>query len=346
MTFRYIGSKSRLAAQIIERIGGPSGGSRFFDLFCGTGAVAALAAARGWPVHLNDHLHSAVITAAGRLISRKAASFAALGGYECATARLNAVAPLQGFICREYSPASFDLLGFERRYFTTENAAKIDAVRLRIREWSEQGLLSSAEETLLLADLLSATNRVANIAGTYGCFMRKWQRKALGPVSLISRNLTEFQADVSMSMVDAGDISVGSRDIVYLDPPYTKRQYAAYYHLLETIVIGDQPFVSGVAGLRPWKSKSSPFCYKTKALNAIASLVGGLQAERVYLSYSDNAHIAIDALTAGLGHVGRAEAFLLKDIGRYRPNRVANLGRSHVGEYLIEVQRMSLEVAA
>ena len=45
------------------------------------------------------------------------------------------------------------------------------------------------------------------------------------------------------------------RDTVYLDPPYTKRQYAAYYHVLETLAYGDEPEVSGVTGLRPWEGK-------------------------------------------------------------------------------------------
>ena len=34
-------------------------------------------------------------------------------------------------------------------------------------------------------------------------------------------------------------------DAVYADPPYTKRQYAAYYHILETIAAGDRPLISG-----------------------------------------------------------------------------------------------------
>lgn len=34
-------------------------------------------------------------------------------------------------------------------------------------------------------------------------------------------------------------------DIAYEDPPYTKRQYGAYYHILETIAIGDEPEITG-----------------------------------------------------------------------------------------------------
>jgi adenine-specific DNA-methyltransferase len=346
MTFRYIGSKARLADQIIEHVGGPSGSHRFVDLFCGTGAVAAAAAANGWHVHLNDHLHSAVVTAAARLIGPKAVKFHALGGYERTISKLNAAMPRRGFIYREYSPASFDLIGVERRYFSEANAAKIDAVRSQIREWRDEDLVTGPEETLLIADLISATNRIANIAGTYGCFMRKWQAKALTPVLLVARKLAAFEVQVSVSVADASDVEVTRTDTVYMDPPYTKRQYAAYYHLVETIVVGDEPNVSGVAGLRPWQAKSSPFCYKNKALNAITRLVDGIPAERIYLSYSDNAHVGIETLAGGLETVGNTNAILLKDVGRYRPNRVATLGRSQVKEYLFEVERAALEVAA
>ncbi|MFR7732930.1 MAG: DNA adenine methylase [Collinsella sp.] len=35
--------------------------------------------------------------------------------------------------------------------------------------------------------------------------------------------------------------------IVYLDPPYTKRQCASYCHIPETIAYHDEPAVEGVA---------------------------------------------------------------------------------------------------
>ncbi|MCZ5120468.1 DNA adenine methylase [Escherichia coli] len=30
-------------------------------------------------------------------------------------------------------------------------------------------------------------------------------------------------------------------DLCYIDPPYMKRQYAANYHILETLARGDEP---------------------------------------------------------------------------------------------------------
>ena len=37
---------------------------------------------------------------------------------------------------------------------------------------------------------------------------------------------------------DVLDVQYEDGDVAYFDPPYTKRQYAAYYHILETIAAG------------------------------------------------------------------------------------------------------------
>lgn len=346
MTFRYIGSKARVVEEIFKRIGSPTDGSRFVDLFCGTGAVSEAAAALGWSVHLNDHLNSAVIMASARMTSRSAVPFRAIGGYEEAIRQLNTVLPRQGFIYREYSPASLARAGLERRYFTKENAAAIDGARSLIGAWTSKGLLTLAEERLLLADLLSATNRIANIAGTYGCFLSTWQKQALDTIELRPRTLPASGGTVTTSTLDATAVPVGSNDVVYLDPPYTKRQYAAYYHLLETIALGDEPIVEGVTGLRPWRDKASDFCYRTRALGALTALVQKLPSRRIVISYSDDAHIPIDELISAMRTIGKVTPSQLKEVGRYRPNKVAGQGQTSVSEYLIEVERASERVDA
>ena len=56
----------------------------------------------------------------------------------------------------------------------------------------------------------------------------------------------------------------------------TKTTYSSYYHLLETITLGDRPQVEGVSGLRPWRDKASPYCYKAHALKALRGLIAGM----------------------------------------------------------------------
>lgn len=346
MTFRYIGSKARIVEVIAGQIGAPRGSGRFVDLFCGTGAVAEAAARLGWDVHLNDHLHSAVTMAAARLVTPRQAPFHDLGGYPAAVDQLNALPPVEGFIHREYSPASLRQGGPERRYFTEANAGRIDAIRARIGEWAADGRIDRTETLLLIADLLSAVNRAANIAGTYGCFLSKWQSNALEPIRLRPRTLFSGQGSVTVSVSDAERCPVDPYDLVYIDPPYTKRQYAAYYHILETVTLGDEPVVEGVSGLRPWREKASDFCYRTRALAAFVRMVENLDANRLLISYSDDAHIDIDDLAEALRAHGTVLPMQLREIGRYRPNRAASASSGSVSEYLIQVDRKVMKAAA
>lgn len=342
MTFRYIGSKSRLVDQIMARVG-PKTGGFFVDAFCGTGAVAEAAALAGWPVRVNDHLHSAVISTVARLVSTEQAKFKKLGGYSKTIEKLNACRASDGFIWRTYSPASLHFCGHERRYFTNENAARIDAVRNQIREWADDGSISETEEQLLIADLFSALNRVANIAGTFGCFLAKWMDQAKEPIALRARELKSKSAPVEASVGDVFEAQANRSDVVYLDPPYTKRQYASYYHILETVALGDEPDVEGVAGLRPWKDRASDFCYKTRALATLSRLIDRLRSERILLSYSSEGHVPIKELKTELAKIGFSAMHPLGEIGRYRPNQVASCAGANVKEYLVVVTKQIAE---
>ena len=338
MSFRYIGSKSRIVDQIKTHIGRRTGGF-FVDSFCGTGVVAEAAAELGWPVRINDNLSSAVISTGARLISTKEAAFKRLGGYANAINKLNGAEAIKGFIWSTYSPASFEGCGIERRYFTVDNAGRIDAMRALIREWSESGQIGEVEERLLIADLFGALNRVANIAGTFGCFLSKWSKQSEDTIAMRPRELKLVSTRVEASVGDVFDVRSDPDDVVYLDPPYTKRQYASYYHILETVALGDEPAVEGVAGLRPWRDRASDFCYKTRALRTLTRLIDGIEAQRILISYSSEGHIEIKDLKSSLSKLGPSTMHPLGSIGRYRPNKVASDAGSDVKEYLIVVSR-------
>jgi len=339
MSFRYIGSKARLAEKIMEVVGTPSLDGVFIDAFCGTGAVAEAAADLGWDVRINDHLHSAVITSAARLMGEAQARFSRLGGYSMAIDSLNRLQPVEGFIWRTYSPASEAYCGIERRYFTCDNAAKVDAVRRQIELWRENGDIDENEAMLLIADLFAALNRVANIAGTFGCFLSKWTAQSQSKLRLQCRQLRARNVRIEATVGDVFGVSSTSNDVVYLDPPYTKRQYASYYHILETVALNDEPTVEGVSGLRPWKDKASDFCYKARALPTLSELMKSLKARQIYLSYSSEGHIAIGDMEKALSAVGRFSMNPLGSIGRYRPNKVASQQGSDVTEYLVVIEK-------
>ena len=340
MAIRYLGSKVRVLEALACLIGKPSAGAgRFVDGFSGTGAVASLAADLGWEVHVNDHLRCAKLLSSARMISSSAISYNCIGGYSEAVERLNSAPHTQGFLWREYSPASGGRAPRPRTYFTEENAARLDGMRLQIRRWSEAGILSPAELGLLLADLIEAASAVANTAGTFGCFLSKWSPTALRPVKVKARELRSKPVRFTCGELDVFSIRTDVQDTVYLDPPYTKRNYAAYYHVLETIAHGDEPKVAGVVGLRPWESKASPFNYKRRALPALVKLVRQIRAARVLISYSTDGHISLEALAGELESWGTVEVHDLGEISRYQPR--GSVAQS-VGEFLVEFQRGEL----
>ena len=338
MCFRYIGSKARVVEDILERVGKPDGGT-FFDAFSGTGAVAQAASEAGWKVHVNDHLISAAMTSLARVTSAVQAAFAGTGGYSKAIAELNAAKPVDGFIWREYSPASVGHCGTARMYFTEHNAKRIDGMRARIERWRQDRRINETEMYVLLADLMGAVNRVANTAGTYGCFLSRWQRQSLGDIEVVARRMPRTAPTATMTSGDVVDLRCEPEDTVYFDPPYTKRQYAAYYHILETIALGDEPTVKGVGGIRPWREKASDYCYKARAAGALESLVAGCAARRVFLSYSTEGQVPLDVLASGLANVGTVRCHELNQVGRYRPNRAASRAGSAVQEVLFEIDR-------
>lgn len=330
---RYIGSKARVARAILDIVGPPSGG-HFWDVFSGTGVISREAADRGWTVRANDHLVSSAAITFAQLASIQDVAFAQLGGYDQALAALNAASPIEGFIFNEYSPNGRSRSGHIRKYFSPENAARIDGIRVEIERLLRAEAISEAEYQVLLADLLEGANRVANIAGTYGCFLSQLVPAASRSLVLQPREFRCLKRDFAVTCSDAFDLTCRAEDVVYLDPPYTKRQYAAYYHVLETIAIGDKPEVGGVTGLRSWHAKSSPFCFRRKALASLARLCEELSANTVFISYSSEGHIELEELQTELGRTGTVSAISLGEIGRYRPNQKAGQ-RESVTEYLL-----------
>lgn len=340
MGYRYIGSKARIVNEIIKYLGPPEDQNTYFiDAFCGTGVVAEKAAMAGWNVKLNDMMKYATVISNARLLAISDVSFDIFGGYGATLDYLNNIRPIKGFFWREYTPASKKIVGIERKYFTEENGSKIDAICQKIHHWKVQELISENEYVLLLADLISAVNSVANIAGTYGCFLSKWTSQALKSIELTKRELHKDALRFESYNLDVTKFSYLPNDVVYLDPPYTKRQYASYYHILETIVEGDEPVVEGVSGLRPWKKNASVFCYKAKALNALVELISNMNVNRVLLSYSNDGHVPIRALVDHLSKTGTVNIEEIQIIGRYRPNKMAGENKSEVSEYLIDYRR-------
>jgi 16S rRNA G966 N2-methylase RsmD len=88
---------------------------------------------------------------------------------------------------------------------------------------------------------------------------------------------------------------------VYADPPYTRDHYSRFYHVLETIALGDDPGVSNMTvngetklsrGLYRPDRHQSPFCIRSEVPGAFAELFAGVRRHEapLVLSYSPYTH--------------------------------------------------------
>jgi adenine-specific DNA-methyltransferase len=153
-----------------------------------------------------------------------------------------------------------------------------------------------------------ATNKVANTTGTYGYFLSELSESARKPIKLQPTQFSAENGDNTVYHGRARDVlSSNPSDVTYLDPPYNKRQYAAYYHILETIAHEDEPELIGKSGLRPWQEKFSDFCYKARAPDALRRVLKSTNADYAFVSYSEDGHIPHERMRELLSEFGKAE---------------------------------------
>jgi adenine-specific DNA-methyltransferase len=345
MGIRFIGHKKRLLPGILDVIDNTVDDdvTHIADLFAGTGAVSAGLKSKGYHVIANDILtHCCVLTRAQLLNSQPPSfdklldsypeitevtnTFVVQTDYSHVLSYLNSLDGTEGFFYKHYAPGGTQSRDEPRQYFTDENAQRIDAIRATIKQWNNDGLLSEAEHSLLLYDLIRATNEIANTAGTYGAYLKEWYERAREPIKLTPAEIPSGPTDHEIHQRDANELAEEiSPDAVYLDPPYTKRQYASYYHIPETIAEEDEPDLSGKTGLRPWEEKSSDYCHKKRAPDQLHDLLSRLNTRYIFLSYSTEGHISPDTIEDILSEIGSFELHEF-DHPRYKSNDGAKGG--------------------
>ncbi|HBB9908903.1 TPA: DNA adenine methylase [Citrobacter freundii] len=322
MSFRYLGNKTRLADWIVGEIMRVlPAGSTIADPMCGTASVSLALARANYSVIAADALTFPVIHARARLLVKQAPAFKVFGGYYKMLEWMRLVEPVEGYFFREFGQNGKPENGrAPRLYFSATNAAHIDGVRDGIRKLAASGDISEIEHSLMLHHLILATNKVANISGTYGYFLRKLSRSALQAIGF---DPIAFEQTPGHHMVLHGPIEEhASRlqvDAVYLDPPYTKRQYAGNYHILETLAREDEPVAVGDGGLRPWKDQASDFCYRRNAVKAFRETLKQLNVPHVFISYSPDGQVHEDELFSLLSEFGMVKLYE-QPYARYRSN--------------------------
>lgn len=349
--YRYIGNKSKLTPYILDKVEQLIGkNGTVADIMAGTGTVALELRKAGYSVIASDVMTYSYHHLMVNLCLDSAPPFLGLAGqgvinqnegdaYEAVLTYLNSIEPKNGFFFKEFSPGGTPQNGCDpRKYFTTENAKKIDAIREKINEWIDNGSISKEEESLLKHTLIMAVNEVANISGTYGYFLADFKKNAntmidLKPMEFYAENPTGHMVKLGFAENLAATITA---DLCYIDPPYMKRQYAANYHILETIARGDFPDAVGKSGLRDWWEQHSKLCTKTRGLQSFEKILGDMHCNKYLISYSEDGLFSLQQLEECFSKFGIVDVQEI-DYNRFRSND-SKLPKK-LKEYLISIER-------
>jgi adenine-specific DNA-methyltransferase len=201
------------------------------------------------------------------------------------------------------------------RYVHPSNGARVDAMRDAI----ERDHAGTDLYPILLTALLLAADRVDSTTGLQMAYLKEWAPRALRPIEL--RRPALLPGGGRAIRGDALDVARThpSVDFAYLDPPYNQHRYFSNYHVWETLVRWDRPEVYGVACKRVdarSDERHSAFNSRREMPEALAAVIGALQADVVVLSYNDEAWLTPDQLLAMFA--GRQRVELLSfDSRRY-----------------------------
>jgi adenine-specific DNA-methyltransferase len=185
-------------------------------------------------------------------------------------------------------------------YFSYQQAAALDAVAAEVRELPDPyrdtalaALLSTASEVVstvgsqfaqpvrprggdgrpkaaVVASV--ARKRRAPVLERYAAWLDRYQRL---PGAAHRHAVIRSDYRSALAALPTG---VGA---IYADPPYTRDHYSRFYHVLETIALGDEPEISGVRSGRSVRLSralyraerhQSPFCIRTEVTGAFRGL--------------------------------------------------------------------------
>ncbi|TCK98455.1 adenine-specific DNA-methyltransferase [Natranaerovirga hydrolytica] len=348
----YIGSKRSLLPFLQESIehiipDELKGNSIFCDLFAGTGIVGSHFKKKNYTIYSNDIQYYSYVLIKHFIENNSPIEFKQLhtlfpelkslshtDKLSYILSYLNALEGIEGFIYNHYCISGSFGSEYERRYFTDDNGKKCDAIRMILNQWLSDHLITEAEFFYLLAILLEAIDKVANTASVYEAFLKKYKKTALKPVTLKPLDIIMNTQQNKVFNEDINDlISHIKGDILYLDPPYNRRQYASNYHLLETIAKYDAPQTSGKTGIRQEPQKKSLYCSKVKAQDAFENLMNHADFKYIFLSYNDEGIIPLDTIEKIMGSKGQYGRFE-QSYRRYKADNSRTYSQNNTTEYL------------
>lgn len=316
----YIGSKWSLLPYLRRLIHQKKLTGTFCDLFAGTTAVGQEAKRCGFAVISNDWQEYSFVLGRAYLCVNDYPDFASLRAtypdifnrpslwrpddqppdepLRKVLSYLNELPGIDtGFVYNNYCAGGTRHREHQRQYFSDENGRRCDAIRQTLAQWRVERSVDENEYYLLLAALLESIDRVANTASVYAAFLKHIKHTARRPLELRMPRIIPSTQHHQVYKEDANAVIRRlSCDVLYIDPPYNQRQYAANYHVLETIAANDRPLLSGKTGLRPYTHQKSRYCTSKSVAEAFAELLENARARHIIVSYNDEGLLAPEEL--------------------------------------------------
>lgn len=339
---RYIGSKTNLLSNIQEVIEDNVSEEIdvFLDLFSGTGVVGEYFKKK-YQILSNDNLYFSHIIQRAKIANNSIPDFAGLRsiGIDEPLTYLE-TEPIEitddFFITCNYSPYK----ECERMYFTVENASRIDFIRQTIRSWKENGLINDNEFAYILAILIEAVPYISNISGTYGAYLKHWDKRALAKLTLRGIDVIDNKRHNVCYNLDANElIKQVSGDMLYIDTPYNGRQYISNYHLLETIALYDNPEIYGKTGLRPYQDVKSKYCMKKTVSKVFEDIIENADFKHIVISYSSDGLLSKTELESIVCKHGVPESYRIYKIPYRKYKSKHKQNSSELFEYIIYIKK-------
>ena len=316
---RYIGNKTNLLKNINQVIKDNCDGNEkvFCDLFSGTSSVARFFKNR-YKIISNDILYFSYVLQRATITNNEIPDFEKLKNKLNVENVLDYLETIninrkkyKTFIYDNYSPND----NCERMYLTPENAKRIDYIRTTIEKWKKENLIKENEYFYLLATLIEGVPFVSNITGTYGAYLKDWDKRAFKKFEMIRLNVVNNNEENECYREDANElIKKVSGDILYIDPPYNSRQYLPNYHLLETIARYDEPQINGKTGIRTYTEEKSNYCIKSKVYDELEELIKNAKFKHIIMSYNQEGLLKREEIEQILKKYGDKDTYKLYQI--------------------------------
>ncbi len=300
---RYLGCKTRLLAKIAGVVAAQCPrASRIIDVFAGTGVVGHLFNTPRREIVVNDFL---------------ASNAAILQAWFCARPEDRREIEEAIDALRGVGPSGPDYYSenYGGRFFTEDVARRIGALRDAIDAWRLRPIVKAAA----VASVLYAADAAALTCGHFDAFRPVDDEHSARRFVLRLPHIPYRANGNNQVFCRDGNELIGEieGDLLYVDPPYNRRQYGTLYHVLENIAVNAKPALAGkTRKMRPAARPQSAYC-TGRAADAMRDLVARCRVRHLLVSYNNmssgvsnsNALIAREALESMLALRGKVTTY-------------------------------------